>query len=515
MEKFSFFDSVDGDRRCQAEDWARHMSAFFTDGIFNNSCRILGNTNDMSVTMESGRANIKGYRYDDDASKILTIDNADGVLNRIDNIVIRLDLTNRTIRAMVIKGTPATNPVAPNLERTSTIYDLRIAKVSVPAGTTEITQSLITDTRFITSDCGNVICAVQTPDTEQLFIQIQSLFNDFIENNTESFDTWFNHIKGQLSTDQAGHLQNEIDELTPRVDTLEDKVDVIEGNILDFEESREIEEENVKVYKPQNASAIESESIRFRDEKLSDILGNKTAGYHNSIFRGKDITDRFYDGSLSTQIAQNDFTDIFIGDYIIGRTSGRKYLVADINYRLHCGDTDLTTPHILMIPEKTMGNAMMNDSNTSAGGYKGSKMYTTYLTPYKTVITNDFGSNHLLNHRSWLTKTVTNGYASDGEWTDSKIELMNEAMVYGGQFFNNILHGTNTPTSYTIDKSQLALFRLDKSYQIAFNDGNSRQWYWLRDVWSASGFCGVYIYGSCYCSHSSSSGGVRPCFLIY
>lgn len=176
MEKYSFFNDVDGDRVYYAEDVARHLATYFTNGIFNNGCQVLGDINDMAVNVQTGSANINGYRYDNDSIKTLIIDNADGVLNRIDNIVIRLDLTNRLITTQVVKGTFANSPTAPDLVRTSTIYDLRIAKISIPAGTTEITQDLITDTRFITSDCGNVISTVETPDTENLFIQIQAAF---------------------------------------------------------------------------------------------------------------------------------------------------------------------------------------------------------------------------------------------------------------------------------------------------------------------------------------------------
>ena len=46
------------------------------------------------------------------------------------------------------------------------------------------------------------------------------------------------------------------------------------------------------------------------------------------------------------------------------------------------GDTECTTHHILMIPEKIMGTAAMNDSHITTGGYVGSKMYTTNLTPF-------------------------------------------------------------------------------------------------------------------------------------
>lgn len=251
---------------------------------------------------------------------------------------------------------------------------------------------------------------------------------------------------------------------------------------------------------------------KFAD--LKSIVVAPNAGAHNAIYRGKDITDLFYNGTLSEQIAAGTFDDIFIGDYIIGRNSGRKYLVADINYRLNCGDTECTTPHVLMIPEKIMGTAKMNDSNITTGAYVGSKMYTEYLTPFKTVINNDFGSGHILSHRQYLKNAVTNGYESAGEWKDSTIELMNELMVYGSNIFHNIQHGTNVPQSHTIDKSQLSLFRLDKSKIVARNDNNERYWYWLRDVVSSSNFAFVNNYGLAYNYYASNANGVRPAFLI-
>ena len=132
----------------------------------------------------------------------------------------------------------------------------------------------------------------------------------------------------------------------------------------------------------------ETKKIAFKN-LLSGIIP-RNAGAHNAIYRGKDITDLFYDGTLSKQIAAGTFDDIYIGDYIIGKVSNRKYIVADINYRLHMGDTECTTPHVLMIPERTMGNAQMNASNVTTGAYIGSAMYTDNLTPFKTIIKNDF-----------------------------------------------------------------------------------------------------------------------------
>lgn len=242
---------------------------------------------------------------------------------------------------------------------------------------------------------------------------------------------------------------------------------------------------------------------------LKEILP-KNAGSHNGKYRGKDITSLFYAGTLTTQIAAGTFDDIFIGDYIIGKVSGRKYLVADINYRLHCGDTECTRNHVLLVPERTMGNAQMNTSNITTGGYYGSAMYTTNLAAFKTIIQNDFGIGHILSHKELLTNAVTDGKASGWAWYDSTIELMNESMVYGHNVW-----GSHPGYETGIDKSQLSLFRLRPDLIPARDTSGGRTWYWLRDVVSSSNFAHVYRHGNASAGSASGSSGVRPAFLIY
>ena len=259
-----------------------------------------------------------------------------------------------------------------------------------------------------------------------------------------------------------------------------------------------------------NIKAAEvTENFETQLSEVKSIVVAPNAAAHNAIYRGKDITSKFYDGTLSQQIAAGTFDDIFVGDYIVGQNSGRKYLVADINYRLHCGDTECTTPHILMIPEKIMGTAKMNDTNITNGGYFGSKMYTNYLAPFKTVIQNDFTSNHILSHKELLTNAVADGKSTGWAWYDSTIELMNESMVYGHSVWGSSGYETG------IDKSQLSLFRLNSSKIIARNDNNERFWYWLRDVVSSSNFASVTDYGLADHNGASNANGVRPAFLIY
>lgn len=251
---------------------------------------------------------------------------------------------------------------------------------------------------------------------------------------------------------------------------------------------------------------------KINDKLLKNVINN--AGYHASNYRGKDITDLFYNGKLSTEIKNGTFDDIFIGDYIIGKSSKRKYLVADIDYYLHTGDTECTTHHIVMVPEQSMGNARMNATDTTNGAYLGSEMYKTNLASYKSIIENDFGSDHMMTHRNIFANAVENRIEVKRDWANSCVELMNEINVYGSNVYHNISGNSSLSSIYEIDNSQFALFRFNKSKLVCFI-GNSRGGYWLRDVSSDYTFCRVTISGLSLVDNASFSNGVRPAFTIY
>ena len=212
MEKFSFFNDIDDDRVYFAEDFARHLAKYFTNGIFNNELKVVAN-NDMTITIQEGDANIEGYRYTNTGDLTKTIDTADGELKRIDNVVIRLDLTNRLISAQIIKGTFSDKPSAPSLVRSSTVYDIKLAEVYIDNGITSITQSAIKDTRFDKNVCGNVVWTVETIDTTDVYNQLYTKFEELIQQEQDTFTAWFNRIKNQLDSDAAGHLAAQINKI--------------------------------------------------------------------------------------------------------------------------------------------------------------------------------------------------------------------------------------------------------------------------------------------------------------
>ncbi|HIT38205.1 MAG TPA: hypothetical protein IAB59_07010 [Candidatus Onthousia faecipullorum] len=199
MEQYSFFNSVNGDRRYDASDLAEFFLPFFTNGIFNNGLKVTADEG-MKVNIATGRAYCNGHRYiNKDTVLTKTIDIADGEQSRIDNVVLRVDETNRTFTCQIVKGSYSSNPVPPALIRDTTTYDLRLATISIPAGTTEITDDLITDCRFNSSDCGNVIQAVQGADFTDIFSQFETKFNN-----------WFNDLEVTLDENTATNLTNRI-----------------------------------------------------------------------------------------------------------------------------------------------------------------------------------------------------------------------------------------------------------------------------------------------------------------
>ncbi|HEX9062629.1 MAG TPA: hypothetical protein VF941_20855, partial [Clostridia bacterium] len=163
MEKSGFFNSVSGDRKYNAEDFADYFATLIGNGVFpipSTSLQVSANNN-MTITINPGKGWINGYIYNNTANLILNISTADSILNRIDRVVLRYSTNGRAINAVIKTGTAASNPVAPSIERDSDFYELGLADIYVSAGTTTISSSNITDLRSNSSLCGWVNSLVE------------------------------------------------------------------------------------------------------------------------------------------------------------------------------------------------------------------------------------------------------------------------------------------------------------------------------------------------------------------
>ena len=108
----------------------------------------------------------------------LSIDPADGVLNRIDRIVVEWKTTNYVDypEVKVLKGKTGSSAVAPALTNNSTIRQISLARVSVPAGITAVTDAMITDERMDTTVCG-LVTETTGLDTSTMHAQFEALLN--------------------------------------------------------------------------------------------------------------------------------------------------------------------------------------------------------------------------------------------------------------------------------------------------------------------------------------------------
>lgn len=155
-----------------------------TSGVYaaggNAAVTAAGGTMGVSVSAGIGwitDANDNGIVWWFDSAQALTIEAAEptGTLNRIDRIVVQwrtVDYADKP-ELVVLKGTDSSTAVPPSLTNTATMRQISLARVSIPAGTTEITNLLITDERLDPSVCG-IVTETVTADTSMINAQYQA-----------------------------------------------------------------------------------------------------------------------------------------------------------------------------------------------------------------------------------------------------------------------------------------------------------------------------------------------------
>jgi hypothetical protein len=214
ISEFSFpWDSENGDREYTAEDFMRYYRSFISSGLFmeqSTNLQVVAYTG-LVVKVKAGAAIIDGSKYDNEGDIPITLTTPDGLLDRIDRIVVRWDKENRETHCVLLTGTAAEEPVAPAITRTSDIKDYALADILVEAGATEITQSKITDQRMNSDICGMAV-PFATIDTSALAAQYEEWVQEAMAAGDAAALELLEEMRDILNGSAAGHLQNEIDE---------------------------------------------------------------------------------------------------------------------------------------------------------------------------------------------------------------------------------------------------------------------------------------------------------------
>lgn len=263
-----------------------------------------------------------------------------------------------------------------------------------------------------------------------------------------------------------------------------------------------------------------------------------SAGFHNSIFRGKSLGGSVTEAQYAA-IGAGTFDGLFIGDY--WTINNVNWRIAAFDYWLNTGDYSVAsgdimavgqesnvcqTHHIVIVPDDNLltGNGIsthwLNSTDNTDGGYVGTDFYAatngntgkaTCLAAAKAA----FGNDHILTHRealsnSCLSGSTNMGFPTSRSWYDSDIELMNEYMVYGYSLFGTVLMGGgDRPPISSIGTTQLPLFALAPKFIT-----NRKDWS-LRDPANSTHFVTVGAFGDNTISSASSTVvGIRPIFGV-
>lgn len=150
----------------------------------------------LSVQVSAGQAWVRPARFkgrsiimEQPTTVVLT--EADPVRSRIDRIVLRYDAAAKKTSLQVLDGTPdSAAPAAPAISRTELVYDLCLAEIRRPAGSTAVTTADITDTRADEAVCGVMRDGVHGIPTAQLQTQAKAMLDSLqAEVDSRSFYT--------------------------------------------------------------------------------------------------------------------------------------------------------------------------------------------------------------------------------------------------------------------------------------------------------------------------------------
>ena len=178
---YGFFN---GQNNYGQEEFSRYFS-----NIYENGVNVTDSDMGMKVTRYSstslriavGFAIVNGYYLYQDVTKSITV-TKNSTYDRIDRVVVRLDISAMTVSIELKQGTASSKPIAPSLTRTSSIYELSLAQIYV-SSSSGITS--VTDERYNENLCG----AIRPKNLTE--------FNAMMTGFKDRFDTWFTNQQGQ------------------------------------------------------------------------------------------------------------------------------------------------------------------------------------------------------------------------------------------------------------------------------------------------------------------------------
>lgn len=197
-----FFDSLNGDRRYNAEQMSSIFNGIITDGVFQSigDGFMVKAAGENAVTVGIGRCWFNSTWVYNDALLPLTLENADVIQDRIDAVVVEIDrsMEIRSGNIKVVKGVANYSPDHPAMEDSEFVHQYPLAYILRPAGTNTVTQANITNA-IGTSECPYITAILKTQNIDKIVAQWEG-----------EFDQWFKELNVTMEGNVATNLAAQI-----------------------------------------------------------------------------------------------------------------------------------------------------------------------------------------------------------------------------------------------------------------------------------------------------------------
>ena len=134
---------------------ARFLGNGFRQGV-NNELACYASGTDLNVRTKTGEAFVNGY-WVENTAEIMTAITPDATLPRYDRMVLHLDTATPSITINKLTGTAASNPIAPVLTRSGTVYEQPLCLIYVPAAAASIAAADVFDEREPSDSAGPLV----------------------------------------------------------------------------------------------------------------------------------------------------------------------------------------------------------------------------------------------------------------------------------------------------------------------------------------------------------------------
>lgn len=286
MENSLFWDAQETsegvlDRVYNSDDFAAMFSGFWGDGLIPNTSTALlvePIENSFAVVVNPGDAFMGGRFYQNTEDKQFTLSNGNSQ-ERIDYIALRFDGENRKVYLKYLEG--AEGAGSPLYARSTALYDLLLAKITVPANAQYLTDEMVDDLR------GTSLCP-----------WINLRFD--LDAITSSFQAWYDNVRELLNEDVAEQLQSEIDALETQ-----HQADVAELESKNSELTSQITSLNSDITSlNQSITSLNSQvsTLQTKNNQLQSQLDNERK-YDNVEKNGSIyLRTRAYNASIDTDL---------------------------------------------------------------------------------------------------------------------------------------------------------------------------------------------------------------------